>query len=50
VKPLVVQLASVTEKVDVDAAVEVRVVVDVRFLVTTSFWRAMILALFSLPP
>jgi len=49
VKPLVVQLASVTVKVDVAAAVEVIVDVDVRLLVTISFWRAMILALFSLP-
>jgi len=47
VKPEVVQLASVTLNVAVVAAVSVIVVVDVRFLVTTSFCRAMILARFS---
>jgi hypothetical protein len=47
VKPEVVQLASVTLNVDVAAAVDVIVEVDVRFLVTTEFWRAIILALLS---
>jgi len=49
VKPEVVQAvaASVTLNVAVVAAVEVIVVVDVRFLVTTEFWRAIILALLS---
>jgi len=47
VKPEVVQDASVTVNVAVEAAVSITVVVDVRFLVTTSFCRAMILALFS---
>jgi len=47
VKPEVVQLASVTLNVAVVAAVEVIVVVEVRFLVTTEFWRAIILALLS---